>query len=171
MYWQSCRQDLGAVKVIRLGPTSVERIESFRAAILFRPSIVYEGSQIAKAWSGYRRMDGRSKDIEAQFHYTREAVEARPKRCQFAHAIDADYYLSTKPATSTPSHTIIYAPVAGICDTSSGPCAARRGMTSNMCTCIGLVGVLLRSSLAPPVRVADQDKQDDEQRSLSTPGL
>jgi hypothetical protein len=39
------------------------------------PAIVFEDNRGAKAWSGYRRMDKRTRDIEVQYHYTREAVE------------------------------------------------------------------------------------------------
>ncbi|CEO95378.1 hypothetical protein PBRA_009644 [Plasmodiophora brassicae] len=78
VHWQSRRQDLGAVKV-SLSSTHAEIkslcavtrqlawIRSFLTEIGFArssPTIVYEDNQGAKAWSGYRRMDDRTKDIE-----------------------------------------------------------------------------------------------------------
>lgn len=90
--WCSRRQDIGTGPSVSLSSTHAE-IKSLCAAsrqiawirLLLKelgyeettPTVVYEDNRGAKAWSGYRRMDKRTKDIEVQFHYTREAVESK----------------------------------------------------------------------------------------------
>ncbi|CEO95070.1 hypothetical protein PBRA_009602 [Plasmodiophora brassicae] len=144
VHWQSRRQDLGAVKV-SLSSTHAEIkslcavtrqlawIRTFLDEIGFPrpgPTIVYEDNQGAKAWSGYRRMYGRTKDIEVQFHYTREAVEAGLVVVhKYPSAEMAADYL-TKPALSTSFHANLI--LAGITDTSPRTCAAGGGGSNSI---------------------------------------
>ncbi|XXQ31913.1 Integrase catalytic domain-containing protein [Plasmodiophora brassicae] len=171
VHWQSRRQDLGAVKV-SLSSTHAEIkslcavtrqlawIRSFLTEIGFArssPTIVYEDNQGAKAWSGYRRMDDRTKDIEVQFHYTREAVEASlivVHKCPSAE-MAADYL--TKPALSTSYHANLL--LAGIIDTSPRPCAAGGGVSNNVSTttsstCLQHVNAVTHSATPCPPALA-----------------
>jgi len=132
IYWLSRRQDLGATKVA-LSSTHAEikslcaaaRIAAWLRLLLTElgfpptgPSRVLEDNRGAKAWSGYRRMDQRTKDIEVQFHFSREAVEAgiiQVDSCATAN-MAADYL--TKPSSGVVFKTNLLA--IGVTDTSVG---------------------------------------------------
>ncbi len=88
--WTSRRQDSASGPKVSLSSTHAE-IKSLCSAsrqiqwlrLLLKelgfeqpgPTTVYEDNRGAKAWCGYKRMDKRTKDIEVQFHFAREAVE------------------------------------------------------------------------------------------------
>ena len=131
IYWLSRRQDLGATKVA-LSSTHAEikslcaaaRITAWLRLLLTElgfpptgPTRVLEDNRGAKAWSGYRRMDQRTKDIEVQFHYSREAVEAGIMQVDSCATADmaADYL--TKPSSGVVFKANLLA--IGVTDTSA----------------------------------------------------
>ena len=132
IFWLSRRQDLGATKVA-LSSTHAEikslcaaaRITAWLRLLLTElgfpptgPTRVLEDNRGAKAWSGYRRMDQRTKDIEVQYHYSREAVEAGIIQVDSCATADmaADYL--TKPSSGVVFKANLQA--IGVTDTSAG---------------------------------------------------
>lgn len=112
VHWLSRRQDHGKLKV-SLSSTHAEikslcsatRVIAWMRLLLTElgfapdgPTRVLEDNRGAQAWAGYRRMDKRTKDIEIQYHFTREAVEANIIHIDSCPSADMAADFLTKPS-------------------------------------------------------------------------
>jgi hypothetical protein len=135
--WSTSRlQQLGAIKV-SLSSTHAEikaLCAATRQVVWLRllleeigfpqtgPSIIYEDNRGARLWAGYRRMDKRTKDIEVQFHYTREAVVSGLIRIDVCPTLEMRADFLTKPCTTS---VFKFCKAAiGVADTESYPLLA-----------------------------------------------